>query len=122
MDRSEKRPFETRRSRSGRYSPDDLDPTRGREQRGKRPVLVLSVADFNRFGLVLVCPITQGGDFAREHGFAVSLAGCGTRTRGVALCHQARTLDFRDRGAQFIETLPDEFVADVLARVRVLLD
>ena len=45
----------------------DLEPTKGREQRGKRFVLVLSPASINRFGLVLVCPITQGGEFAREH-------------------------------------------------------
>lgn len=100
----------------------DLDPTKGREQLGKRYVLVLSPADFNRFGLVLVCPITQGGGFAREHGFAVSLSAAGTRTQGIVLCHQVRTLDCKERGASWVETLPEEIVDDVLARVRTLLD
>lgn len=100
----------------------DLDPTKGREQRGKRYVLVLSPADFNRFGLVLVCPITQGGGVAREHGFAVSLSAAGTRIQGVVLCHQVRTLDCKERGASWVETLPEEFVDDVRARVRTLLD
>ena len=100
----------------------DLDPTKGREQRGKRYVLVLSQADFNRFGLALVCPITQGGGFAREHGFAVSLSAAGTRIQGVVLCHQVRTLDYKERGASWVETLPEEIVDDVLARVRTLLD
>ena len=100
----------------------DLDPTRGHEQRGKRPVLVLSVSEFNRFGLILVCPITQGGGFAREHGFAVSLSGAGTRTQGVVLCHQVRTVDYRERGSEFSESLPGSLVEEVLARVRTLTD
>ena len=100
----------------------DLDPSKGREQRGKRLVLVLTLPAFNRFGLELVCPITQGGEFAREHGFAVSLSGTGARTLGAVLCHQARTLDYRERRAAWVETLPAEIVEEVLARVRTLLD
>ena len=100
----------------------DLDPTKGQEQQGRRFVLVLTPATFNRFGLMLVCPVTQGGAFAREHGFAVSLSGAGTRTQGVVLCHQTRTLDFRERGATWVESLPSDIVEDVLARVRTLLD
>jgi mRNA interferase ChpB len=100
----------------------DLEPTKGREQRGKRLVLVLSVWEFNRFGLILACPITQGGEFAREQGFAVSLSGAGTKSQGVVLCHQARTLDYKERAAEWLEKVPEELVDEVLARVRVLLD
>ena len=100
----------------------DLDPAKGHEQRGKRPVLVLSVSEFNRFGLILVCPITQGGGFAREHGFAVPLSGAGTRTQGVVLCNQLRTVDYRERGREFSESLPGDLVEEVLARVRTLID
>jgi mRNA-degrading endonuclease toxin of MazEF toxin-antitoxin module len=99
-----------------------LDPTKGREQRGKRFVLVLSPADFNRFGLVLVCPVTQGGELAREHGFAVSLSATGTRAQGIVLCHQVRTLDYKERGGKWAETLPEAILEEVLARVRTLLD
>ena len=100
----------------------DLDPTKGREQRGSRFVLVLSVGEFNRFGLALVCPITQGGGFAREHGFAVSLSAVGAQTQGVVLCHQARTIDYKERRARWVESLPEQTVMEVLARVRALLD
>ncbi|HEV2171699.1 MAG TPA: type II toxin-antitoxin system PemK/MazF family toxin [Candidatus Binatus sp.] len=38
----------------------DFDPTRGREQAGQRPALVLSSALFARnTGLAIVCPITS---------------------------------------------------------------
>jgi mRNA interferase ChpB len=100
----------------------DLDPTLGREQQGQRYVLVLTVFEFNRFGLALVAPITQGGQFARENGFTVSLMGSGSKTHGVVLCNQVRMLDFKERGAKLIETAAKIIVEDVLARVRVLLD
>ena len=100
----------------------DLDPIKGREQRGQRFVVVLTDAAFNRFGLVMICPVTQGGGFAREHGFAVSLAAAGTKTLGVVLCHQTRTIDYKDRQARWVESLPQEIVEEVLARVRTLLD
>ena len=100
----------------------DLDPVLGREQQGQRYVLVLTTADFNRFGLALVAPITQGGQFARENGFTVPMMGAGTNTQGVVLCNQVRMLDFKQRGEKVIEKVPDMIIDDVLARVRVLLD
>ena len=100
----------------------DLDPTKGSEQRGSRPVIVLSPFPFNRLGLVLVCPVSQGADYAREKGFAVPLMGCGSETQGVVLCHQLRTVDYRSRNAHFIESLPNDITAEIIARVQTLLD
>ena len=43
-----------------------LDPTEGHEQRGRRPVLVVSPGAFNQLTRVpIVLPITTGGNFAR---------------------------------------------------------
>jgi mRNA interferase ChpB len=43
-----------------------LDPATGREQQGKRPVLVISPGNFNRMtGVPIVLPITTAGSFAR---------------------------------------------------------
>ena len=85
-------------------------------------MLVLSVAEFNRIGVVLACPLTQGGQFARASGFAVSLSGAGTKTQGVVLCHQARTIDYKICAGRWVETLPVDLVEEVLGRVRTLLD
>ena len=39
-----------------------LNPTEGREQRGRRPVLVVSPQAFNEATqLPIICPITSGG-------------------------------------------------------------
>lgn len=100
----------------------DLNPTQGREQAGSRFVLIVSPAEFNALGTPLVCPITQGGNFARHAGFAVSLSGAGTRTGGVVLCNQARVLDLQARGARFVEKAPVFIVDEVLARLSALID
>ena len=51
-----------------------LDPTRGHQQQGRRPVLVVPPGGFNRLTMVsIVVPISTGGNFARTCGFIVSL-------------------------------------------------
>ena len=44
------------------------------------------------------------------------------RQKGWVWIHQIRTLDYRERGAAFICTMPREFVVRVMERTRVLLD
>lgn len=99
-----------------------LDPTSGGEQRGNRPVLVVSKAEFNRLGVVVVCPVTQGGGLARSAGWSVSLSGSGTATQGVVLCHQIRTLDLKSRAAKRVEKAPAFIVEEVLARLQAIID
>jgi mRNA interferase MazF len=53
----------------------DFDPTKGREQAGRRPALVVSPSAFTKnTGLAIVCPITS-----RVRPFPTS----------VVFCHQA---------------------------------
>ena len=101
----------------------DLDPTRGREIRGSRPVLVLSADAFNEAsGLLLVAPISQGGSAAREGGFSVTLMGSGSRTQGVVRCDQTRTIDARARTFRRVETAPTTVVEEALDAVRAILE
>lgn len=100
----------------------NLEPVQGREQKGEhRPALVLSTSVFNVMGVVLIAPITQGGDFSRHAGFAVPLSGSGTETQGVALVNQVRMLDLEERRAKRIEVAPDFVIDDALARLQVIL-
>ena len=101
----------------------NLDPTFGTEQKGRRPVLALSAWAFNlRSGLVLVCPITQGGQFARENRFAIALTAGDTTTQGIVLCHQIRTLDYRakPRDVRFVERAPEALVQEAIALAQTL--
>lgn len=100
-----------------------LDPTAGREQQGKRPVLVVSPGKFNRLtGAPVVLPITTGGQFARTAGFAVPLTGAGTQTTGVVRCDQPRALDLRARGGKKLESVPEHIVDEVLGKVIPLFE
>lgn len=99
-----------------------LDPAMGHEQRGTRPALVLTTSEFNRLGDVLVAPITQGGDFARYAGFAVTLTGTGCKTPGVALVNKIRMLDLAARKARKVERAPQEVIDEALGRLVAMLD
>ena len=92
-----------------------LDPTAGREQRGVRPVLIVSPAEFNAATkLPVVLPITNGGEFARRIGFAVALSGI--KTTGVVRCDQPRVLDLDARHGRKLESVPAAIMEEVMAR------
>ena len=98
-----------------------LDPTAGHEQRGSRPVLVVSPDAFNEATkLPVICPITKGGEFARRLGFAVPITGI--ITTGVVRCDQLRTLDLAARNARKVDTLPISIMDEVLAKVVTLFE
>jgi mRNA-degrading endonuclease toxin of MazEF toxin-antitoxin module len=85
-------------------------------------VLVLAPRAFNALGSPLVAPITTGGNFAREQGFAVSLSGAGIHATGVTLCNQLRSLNLKARGAKFSEKMPEFIMDEVLARMQPLFE
>lgn len=98
-----------------------LDPTEGREQRGSRPVVILSPDEFNQATkLPVVLPITNGGEFARRLGFAVPIAGI--KTTGVIRCDQPRVIDLAARHGRKVDTLPEPIMDEVLARIATLFE
>ncbi len=100
-----------------------LDPTSGHEQKGRRPILIVSPDAFNRVTKVrVVLPITSGGSFARTAGFAVPLAGAGTKTSGVVRCDQPRALDLAARGARKLERVSEAILDEVLARLAPIFE
>jgi mRNA-degrading endonuclease toxin of MazEF toxin-antitoxin module len=100
-----------------------LDPTSGHEQKGRRPVLIVSPEAFNRITKVpVVLPITSGGNFARSAGFAVTLTGVGTKTTGIIRCDQPRALDLAARGGRKLESIPGAIMGEVLARISPIFE
>ena len=100
-----------------------LDPTSGHEQKGRRPVLVVSPEAFNRITKApIVLPITNGGNFARTAGFAVPLTDAGTKTTGVVRCDQPRALDLGARGGRKLERTPDAIMDEVLAKISPIFE
>jgi len=100
-----------------------LDPTSGPEQKGRRPVLIVSPEAFNGMTkLPVILPITSGGSFARTAGFAVPLTGAGTKTTGVVRCDQPRVLDLAARGGRRLESIPDAILDEVLAKISPMFE
>lgn len=98
-----------------------LDPTLGHEQQGKRPVLVISPKPFNLVTkMPIVLPITSGGRFARNSGFAVEVTG--GKTIGVVRCDQPRSLDFEARHAKFMEQVNSDVLNEVMARFTTIFE
>jgi mRNA interferase ChpB len=101
-----------------------LDPTSGHEQRGTRPVLVVSPLAVNRLTKTpAVLPITSGGNVTRTGGFAVSLMGVGTHTTGVVRCDQPRALDhLAAPSARKLESVPSAIIDEVLAKLTPIFE
>jgi len=70
-----------------------LDPTQGREQSGRRPVLIVSHDAFNRgrAELVIVCPITSRLRGIASHVGLIPPDG-GLRTESVVMCEGVRSI------------------------------
>ena len=100
----------------------NLNPTTGHEQQGLRPVLVVTEKEFNRLGLCVICPITQGGQQSRYAGFAVTLMGTGAETQGVVMCNQPRTIDMSARGGRFVEAVSNDLLDEVMARLQTIFE
>ena len=89
----------------------EFDPQAGHEQMGKRPALVVSNKTFNQFTkLTMVCPITNT---KKKYPLHVTLDSR-TKTTGVIMCEQVKSLDLNARNATFFERLPDDVLAEVL--------
>ncbi|GHU39003.1 mRNA-degrading endonuclease [Spirochaetia bacterium] len=89
----------------------DFDPQAGHEQRGRRPALIVSNESFNNFSkLAIVCPITNRD---KDHPFHIKLDNR-TKTTGVILCDQVRTLDIDARNFEYIENVANDILLDVL--------
>lgn len=101
----------------------NLNPTVGKEQQGDaRPALVISHKAFNTLGVTMIVPVTQGGDFARYAGFAVTLMGSGAETQGVLIANMMRSVDLQARKAKLIEKVGAEIVDEVVAKLLPIID
>lgn len=95
-----------------------FNPQAGHERAGRRPAIVLSPAAYNgRVGLAILCPITNQ---QKGYPFEVVIPS-GLAVRGVILSDQVKSLGWRVRNAEFICTLPEGTVIEVLGKLTTLL-
>lgn len=104
----------------------DLTPRSGSEQRGRRPVVIVSHNGFNQtpgWRSIIVVPISTSAAQTRRGPTAVDLPeGAGGLERArVALCHQVTTLD-RVKLTQRLGTLSHDLLNQVENGLKAALD
>lgn len=94
----------------------DFNPTKGHEQRGKRPALVISNNKYYyRTKLLIVCPISN-----TENDFPLHLQlDERTKTTGSILTQHIRTIDPVARTILFKETVPNDILEQVIEMVNL---
>lgn len=95
-----------------------MQPSAGKEQRGRHAGLILSAFKFNMTtGFAFIAPITTTGNASRVNGFAVQLIGAGTSVTAVIQVDQVKSMDWRTRNAEKSQDkVPDDIMAEVLER------
>jgi len=95
-----------------------FSPQAGHEQAGRRPGLVLSPMRYNgKVGLILACPITSK---AKGYPFEVEIPD-GVGVIGVILSDQLRSLDWRERRAEFAGRVDSGTLDEVRSKLDAVL-
>lgn len=78
----------------------DFNPTKGHEQKGKRPAIVISNDVFNiNTKMVILCPITSNiKEFPTHYKLEDS-----KKIQGSVLCEHIRSIDYETRKIKFVE-------------------
>ncbi|MGN0992439.1 MAG: type II toxin-antitoxin system PemK/MazF family toxin [Bacilli bacterium] len=90
----------------------DFNPTKGHEQAGVRPVVVISNNVFNQnTKMVIVCPITSNEkEFPTHYNLEDT-----KKIHGSVLCEHVRSIDYEIRNLKFVEKLShNDFVSIIM--------
>ena len=95
----------------------NFNPQAGHEQMGKRPALVLSPKEYNgKVGLALFCPVTSK---EKDYPFEVKIKN--KKIQGVVLSDQIKSLDWASRNVEYISSVTDAELEEVLDKLKVLI-
>ena len=88
-----------------------LDPTKGHEQKGYRPVVVISDEVYNnKTGFFVIFPISST---ERKYSMYVDLDER-TKTQGKVLANQMRAIDIKARPYKYVEAMPEDILDEVM--------
>ena len=97
----------------------DLNPTKGHEQRGNRPAIVISGNIFNKHtGMAILCPITTNiKEFPTHY-----LLEDSKKIKGSVLCEHIRSIDYIERKLTYIEKASDNDLISVIALTNACIE
>ena len=97
----------------------DLDPTKGHEQRGTRPAIVISNNVFNEHTkMVILCPITSNTkDFPTHYKLEDT-----KKIVGAVLCEHIRSMDYETRKIRFVEEASENDLLSVITLMSACIE
>ncbi len=97
----------------------DFDPQSGKEQKGRRPAIVISKKIYNgKTGLAICCPITSK---VKGYVFEVPIPE-NMKTKGVIISDQVKSLDWKQRQAEYIESLNIKYINTITHNLTLLIE
>lgn len=97
----------------------DFNPTKGHEQNGKRPAIVISNNVFNtNTKMVIVCPITSNEKEFPTHYLLENTK----KIHGSVLCEHIRSIDFEIRNLKFVEKASENDLLSVIMLMNACIE
>ena len=97
----------------------DFNPTKGHEQSGFRPAVVISNNIFNEnTKMVIVCPITSNDKEFPTHYHLEDT----NNIQGSVLCEHIRSIDYEIRNLKFVEKLSDNDFISIITLLNACIE
>lgn len=97
----------------------DFDHTKGHEQKGFRPAIVISNNAFNQnTKLAIVCPITSNEKEFPTH----YLLEDSKKVHGSVLCEHIRSIDYDSRNLKFVEKTSDNDFLSIITLMNACIE
>ena len=91
----------------------NLNPKQGHEQQGYRPYICLSNKIISDIANIAVfAPISN-----TERNYPLYIKLINTKTKGSVLLDQVVTIDYNARSFEFVESVPDNIIDELLAKI-----
>lgn len=97
----------------------DFNPTKGHEQAGSRPAVVVSTNVFNQnTKMVILCPITSNNkEFPTHYQLEDT-----KKVSGSVLCEHIRSIDYEVRNLKFIEKLSSNDLISIITLINACIE
>ena len=97
----------------------DFNPTKGHEQTGIRPAVVISTNIFNQYTkMVILCPITSNDkEFPTHYKLEDT-----KKVHGSVLCEHVRSVDYEIRNLKFVEKLSDNDFLSIITLLNAFIE
>ena len=97
----------------------DFNPTKGHEQSGFRPAVIISNNIFNEnTKMVIVCPITSNNKEFPTH----YLLEDTKKIKGSVLCEHIISIDYEIRNIKFVEKLTDNDLISIITILNACIE